>query len=122
MKLSGLGGEQCPVQLVPVPVQTTKLASVFGSVISIGALRSAPLIMIFEVSAFANNSAGIASRRRMTITESSRFTVHPTYCSKLDHRRLGRSINAPVRIVRGQPGTKAVTARSAIDGPRLIGF
>jgi hypothetical protein len=61
-------------------------------VISIEALRSAPLIMIFEVSAFANNSAGIASRRRMTVTESSRFTVHPTYCSKLDHRGLGRSI------------------------------
>jgi hypothetical protein len=98
MKLSGLGGEQCPVQPVPVPVQTTKLASVFGSVISIGALRSAPLIMIFEVSAFANNSAGIASRRRMTITESSRFTVHPTYYSKLDHRRLGRSIHWTVAV------------------------
>src|SRR5712671_4017125 len=98
MKLSLLGVEQAPVQLVPAPVQTKKLASVFGSVISIGARRSAPLIMIFEVSAFANNSAGIASRRRMTKTESSRFTVHPTYSSKLDHRGLGRSIRWTVAI------------------------
>jgi hypothetical protein len=77
MKLSLLGVEQAPVQLVPAPVQTKKVASVFGSVISIGALRSALLIMIFEVSAFANNTVGIASKRRRTKTESSRFTVHP---------------------------------------------
>ena len=76
MKLSELGGEQ-KVQPVPVPVQTKKLASVFGSVTLIGALRSAPLIMIFEVWAFPNNSTGMASRRRMTKTESNRFTVHP---------------------------------------------
>src|SRR5438270_3328056 len=92
MKLSVLGIEQAPVQLVPVPVQTKKLASVFGSVISIGTLRSAPLIMIFEVSAFANNTAGIAIKRRRTKTESSRFTVHPHILPKLDHRRRGRSI------------------------------
>ena len=65
------------MQPVPVPVQTMKLASVFGSVILIGALRSAPLIMIFEVSAFANNSTGSASKRRLTNTDGSRFTVHP---------------------------------------------
>src|SRR5262249_44831020 len=99
MKLSGLGGEQFPVQLVPVPAQTEKLASVFWSVIWIGALRSAPLIMIFEVSAFANNSAGVAIGRRMTKTESSRFTVHPTYCPKLDQGRLGRSIRWTVAVV-----------------------
>ena len=97
MKLSGLGGEHCPVQPVPVPVQTRKLASVFGSVISIGARRSAPLIMIFEVSAFANNTAGIASKRRRNKTESSRFTVHrftPTYCPKLGIPKCGLLANA----------------------------
>src|ERR1700730_6747445 len=99
MKLSLFGVEQAPVQLVPAPVQTKKLASVFGSVISIGALRSAPLIMIFEVSAFANNTVGIASKRRRTKTESSRFTVHPTYCPELDHRRRGRSIHWTIAVV-----------------------
>src|SRR5215472_2416886 len=77
MKLSGLGAEQAPVQLVPVPAHTMKFASSFGSVISIGAVRSAPLIMIFDVSAFANNLAGIASRRRMGKKESSRFMAQP---------------------------------------------
>src|SRR5213595_2497628 len=90
MKLSGLGGEQCPVQLVPVPVQTKKLASVFGSVISIGALRSAPLIMIFEVSAFANNTAGIASKRRRTKTESTRFTVYPHILPEIRSPKRGQ--------------------------------
>src|SRR5882762_4060071 len=104
MKLSVLGVEQAPVQLVPVPVQTKKLASVFGSVISIGALRSAPLIMIFEVSAFANNTAGIASKRRRTKPASSRFTVHlhilpqirspkTGQVNSLDHRCCNQAIS-----------------------------
>src|SRR5215471_16441344 len=75
MKLSGFGGGQ-GVQPVPVPVQTEKLAIVFGSVISIGALKLEPLITIFEVGAFANNLAGIATKNGMIKTESSRFTIH----------------------------------------------
>jgi hypothetical protein len=47
--------------------------------------------MIFEVLAFANNSAGIASRRRITRNESSPFTVHPHILLKFDHRKLDRS-------------------------------
>src|SRR2546421_10142294 len=90
MKLSVLGVEQAPVQLVPVAVQTKKLARVFGSEISIGALRSAPLIMIFEVSAFANNTAGIASKRRRTKTESSRFTVHPHILPQIRSPKTGQ--------------------------------
>jgi hypothetical protein len=104
MKLSGLLGAQlvpaAVVQLVPVPVQTTKFASVFGSVISMGALMSAPLIMIFDVSAFANNSEGIVSSRRMTKTEGSRFTVYPHIITpKLDHRKLSGSIRWSIGIV-----------------------
>lgn len=72
-------GQPDPVQLVPGPVHTLNFASVFRSVISIGASRSAPLIVIFDVSAFANTSAGIATRRKGTKTESSRFTATLTH-------------------------------------------
>src|SRR6266566_3108647 len=104
MKLSAcfalVPGQPAPVQLVPGPVHTLNFASVFGSVISIGALRSAPLIVIFDVSAFANTSAGITSRRKVTKTESSRFTAHPHTSPKLDHPKLDRSILRTLRYRR----------------------
>src|SRR5262249_22184132 len=90
MKLSGLGGEQFPVQLVPVPAQTEKLASVFGSVIWIGALRSAPLNMIFEFPVSANNPAGVAIGTKMTKPESSRFTVPHHISPKIRPAKTGQ--------------------------------
>src|SRR5438445_12843858 len=102
MKLSVLGFWQpTPSQPVPGPVHIMKLVSVFLSVISIGALRSVPLMTIFDVSAFANNSAGIASRRRMYKTESTRFfTARTHFCLKLDHPRLDRSIYGSAVVTR----------------------
>src|SRR6516164_10677383 len=44
--------------LVPGPVQTWKFARISGSEISIGVLRSAPLIVILTVFPFATMGAG----------------------------------------------------------------
>src|SRR5439155_21411762 len=114
MKLSVLGFWQpTPSQPVPGPVHIMKLVSVFLSVISIGALRSAPLMTIFDVSAFANNSAGIASRRRMYKTESTRFfTARTHFCLKLDHPRLDRSIYGSAVVTRWDE--KAGVRRDAV--------
>src|SRR5438552_18515745 len=51
---------------VPRPVQTWKFVRTFGSVISIGAWRPAPVIVILTVSPFANTRAGITSTRKVT--------------------------------------------------------
>ena len=46
------------LELVPGPVQTLKFARTFRSVISIGLLRSAPLIVILTVFPFASSGVG----------------------------------------------------------------
>src|SRR5437870_3204325 len=124
MKLSVLGFWQpTPSQPVPGPVHIMKLVSVFLSVISIGALRSAPLMTIFDVSAFANNSAGIASRRRMYKTESTRFfTARTHFCLKLDHPRLDRSIYGSAvvtRRLRSEPGLECKGDVTTVMGGAL---
>src|SRR5882672_4732281 len=64
------------VPLVPGQSRQSKFARVFGSVISIGALRCAPLTVILDISAFANTRTGIASERKATETPSFRIIVH----------------------------------------------